>query len=112
MLPDDIILYIHEFKHNLHMLDLKEELFYGVMKNVIRTFIKMTGVIYYIIVNSNNTELSNYFKLINEYYKTHSKIIDYFCYKYRNIYKNRITKIIEALHIMNCYYMDEDYFIF
>ena len=26
MLPNDIILYIYEFKHNLHMIDLKEDI--------------------------------------------------------------------------------------
>ena len=112
MLPNDIILYINELTHNLYMLELKEELFYGVMNHVINTFTKMTSVIYYVIINSNTIELSKYFKFINEYYKTHTKFIDYFCYKYRNKYKNRITKIIESLHIINCYYMDEDNFIF
>ena len=104
MLPDDIILYIHEFKHNLYMLDLKEELFYGVMKNVIKNFTKMTDIIYYIIVSANSQEVANYLKLLNEYYKTYCKFIDYFCYKYRYTHKLQIKKIMEALNIINCYY--------
>ena len=78
MLPNDIILYIYEFKHNLHMLDLKEELFYGVMNHIINKFTKLTGIIYYVIINSNNVELANYFKFLNEYYKTHCIFIDFF----------------------------------
>ena len=111
MLPNDIILYIYEFKHNLHMIDLKEELFYGVMNHIINKFIKIVGIIYYVIINSNNNGLNEYFKFLNEYYKTHCNFIDFFCYKYRNKCKNKVTKILEALNIMNCYYTENDHFM-
>lgn len=49
LLPEDIILYIHKLKHNLHMLDIKKELFHGVMKQVIHRFTQYTSIIKYII---------------------------------------------------------------
>ena len=53
-LPEDIILYIYRLKHNLHMLDVKKDLFNGVMDHIIKTFMKYTSVIYYILVNLTN----------------------------------------------------------
>ena len=103
-LPEDIILYIHRLKHNLHMLDVKKELFEGVMKFVIQQFTKYTSIIYYILVNSTNEEIDNYFGFIDNYYKTYSSHIDFYCYCYRKKNKRQISKIIDAINIINNYY--------
>ena len=107
-LPEDIILYIHQLKHNLHMLDVKKELFEGVMKFVIQQFTKHTSIIYYILVNSSNQEIDEYFSFIDNYYKSHSSYIDFYCYYYRKKNKRQISKIIEAINIINNYYHDLD----
>lgn len=107
-LPQDIILYIHRLKHNLHMLELKKELFEGVMKFVIQQFTKYTSIIYYILVNSTNEEIDNYFGFIDNYYKTYSSHIDFYCYCYRKKNKRQISKIIDAINIINNYYYDLD----
>ena len=107
-LSEDIILYIHQLKHNLHMLDVKKELNEGFMKFVIQQFIKYTSIIYYVLVNSTNEEIDSYFTFIDNYYRTYSSHIDYYCYCYRKKNKRQISKIIEAINIINNYYYDLD----
>lgn len=107
-LPEDIILYIYRLKHNLHMLDVKKELFNGVMDHIIKTFMKYTSVIYYILVNLTNEEIDAYFKFLHNYYSTYNSYIDFYCYYYRQTKQKKIAKIIESIHIINNYFLDID----
>lgn len=105
-LPEDIILYIHKFKHNLHMLDIKKELFQSVMDLVIQNFTQYTSIIYFILVNSTNQEIDTYFKFVNDYYNAYSSHIDFYCYYNRETNKRKISKITEAINIIQNYYYD------